>query len=460
MTRFRTCLLCVIMLCAGSGGAPTSAAPATSPATKTPIKHFVTLMQSNRTFDNYFGTYPGADGIPPDTCMPVDASGETGGDCVAPFHVPSFEEDLSHTHLTFERQYRSGEMNGFIDAFRQRGELNNLTMGWLNDQDVPFDWNVADEYVLFDRYFSSAAAGSTPNRMFWVSGTAGVTDLDRVGVPESGWGDLPTIFDSLEAQGISWKFYIEKYKPSINYRNRGDGGISAQFAWAPVLSFDRFLDDPELASHIVDLDQYYTDLEQGTLPAVSYIATVGSSEHPPSNPEAGQRLIRKLVTALMQSDAWSSSAFMWAHDDWGGWYDHVPPPQVDRFGYGFRVPALLVSPYAKKAFVDSTVLDHTSVLRFIEDNWGVAPLAERDANANSIDSAFDFTQSPRPAALISLSRTPPAALVIPDRSAIYAVYAAATGFAALVVLVAFLWPERSRNRLRGAGRQALKRGPA
>jgi phospholipase C len=460
MIRVRICLFCLILLCAGSNSAPVTAAHATSSETKTPIKHLVTLMQSNRTFDNYFGTYPGADGLPPNVCMPVDPSEVPAGECVAPFHVESYEEDLSHTHQTFERQYRNGEMNGFIEAFRARGELNNWTMGWLNDEDVPFDWNVADQYVLFDRYFSSAAAGSTPNRMFWVSGTAGIPNLDRVGVPESGWGDLPTIFDSLEEQGISWKFYIENYEPSINYRNRGDGGISAQFAWAPVLSFDRFLDDPELSSHIVDLDQYFIDLEQGTLPAVSYVVTVGSSEHPPSNPGAGQRLIRKMVTALMQSDAWSSSAFMWAHDDWGGWYDHVPPPQVDRFGYGFRVPALLISPYAKTGFVDNTVLDHTSVLRFIEDNWGLAPLAERDARANSIDNAFDFTQPPRPAAVISMSRTPPAQLVIPDRSAIYAVYATGTGFAALVVLVALLWPERLRDRLRAVGMHALKRGQA
>jgi phospholipase C len=167
-----------------------------------------------------------------------------------------------------------------------------------------------------------------------------------------------------------------------------------------------------------------------------------------------------MVTALMQSDAWPSSAFMWAHDDWGGWYDHVPPPQVDKFGYGFRVPALLVSPYARQGAVDSTILDHTSVLRFIESNWGLAPLAERDAAANSIANAFDFTQPPRQAAVISMSRTPPAALVIPDRSAIYAVYAAATGFAALMVFFALLSPESSRIRLRGLGKHGMKRGQA
>jgi phospholipase C len=160
----------------------------------------------------------------------------------------------------------------------------------------------------------------------------------------------------------------------------------------------------------------------------------------------------------MQSDAWSSSAFMWAHDDWGGWYDHVPPPQVDKYGYGFRAPALLVSPYAKAGYIDSTTLDHTSVLRFIEDNWGLAPLAERDANANSFIGAFDFAQPPRAPAIISMSRTPPTQLVIPSRPKIYAVYASATGFAVLVVLAALVWTESSRLRLRGPSRLRLKRG--
>jgi phospholipase C len=448
---------CMVLVYASLGIVPAAASSASSD-TKTPIKHFVTLMQSNRTFDNYFGTYPGADGIPAGTCMPVDPADTTSTACIDPFHVQSFEEDLSHTHLTFTRQYRDGAMDGFIDAFRKRGELFSWTMGWLDDQDVPFDWNVADQYVLFDKYFTSASAGSTPNRMFWVSGQPGVADLNRVSVPEAGWGDIPTIFDSLQAKGISWKFYIESYDPTINYRNRGEGGISAQFAWAPVLSFGRFLDDPELNSHIVDLSQYYVDLQNGTLPAVSYIVTVGSSEHPPSNPSSGQRLIREMVTALMQSDAWSSSAFMWAHDDWGGWYDHVSPPQVDQFGFGFRAPALLVSPYAKAGYIDSTTLDHTSVLRFIEDNWGLAPLAERDAKANSFIDAFDFSQPPRAPAIISMSRTPTSQLIIPSRPKIYAVYASATGFAVLVVLVALVWTESSRLRLRGLGRLRLKRG--
>jgi phospholipase C len=415
----------------------------------TPIEHFVTVMQSNRTFDNYFGTYPGADGIPDGTCMPVDPLDRSSTDCVAPYHLESLEESLSQTYRTFQNQYRGGAMDGFISDSRQRGEPDNVSMGWLDDREVPFYWNVADNYVLFDRYFSSAAAGSTPNRMYWVSGTAGVDDLDQVGVPIEGWGDdIPTIFDRLQAQGVSWKFYIENYQPEITYQNPGEENISAQISWAPVLSFERFVENHELAGHIVDLDQYYLDLEKGTLPAVSYIVTRGSSEHPPGDPINGQGLIREMVTALMQSTAWESSAFMVSYDDWGGWYDHVPPPSVDEFGYGFRVPAMLISPYAKQGYVDSTVLDHTSILKFIEDNWGIAPLDERDANANNILGAFDFNQVAREPAIISMSRTPMAVPVVPDRGVIYVVYISGTLFAILAIFLAVVLPERARRPAR------------
>ncbi len=122
------------------------------------------------------------------------------------------------------------------------------------------------------------------------------------------------------------------------------GNKGSQVIWVPLLNFDRFIDDPTLASHIVDLSQYYVDLRKGTLPAVSYIVPSGTSEHPPEYPATGERQVKNLVQELMRSSVWNSSAFMLLYDDWGGWYDHVVPPQVDAYGYGLRVPALLVSP--------------------------------------------------------------------------------------------------------------------
>ena len=188
--------------------------------------------------------------------------------------------------------------------------------------------------------------------------------------------DVLTIFDQLEERGVSWKFYVQNYDASINYRNMPkEMNRAAQIVWVPLLNFDRFLDNPQLFSHIVDLKEYFKDLQNGTLPAVAYIVPSGASEHPPSSLRSGQKFVKALIQALMHSEAWPSSAFLWAYDDWGGWYDHVPPPQVDENGYGFRVPALLVSAYARRGYVDHTQLDFTSILKFIEENWDVEPLA-------------------------------------------------------------------------------------
>src|SRR5215208_8196535 len=122
-----------------------------------------------------------------------------------------------------------------------------------------------------------------------------------------------------------------------------------------------------------------------------------------------------MLHTLMQSDAWERSAFFITYDDWGGWYDHVPPPQIDERGYGFRVPSLLVSPYARNGHIDHTLLDHTSILKFIEENWNIPPLAERDAKANNFSSAFDFTMNPRPAVFVSTVREVPEARIEPRR---------------------------------------------
>jgi phospholipase C len=197
----------------------------------------------------------------------------------------------------------------------------------------------------------------------------------------------------------------------------------------------RFLDDPELSSHIVDLNEYYKDLENGTLPAVAYIAPAGASEHPPGSIRSGQKFVKSLIQALMRSSAWDSSAFMVMYDDWGGWYDHVNPPQVDEHGYGMRVPAFMVSAYARRGHIDKTALDFTSIMKFIEENWDLEPLAERDANANNFLTAFDFSAPPRDPAFIPFERVVKEERVEPRR---YVIYAAYGGAIALSILM-FIW---------------------
>lgn len=404
---------------------------------RTPIHHFVYLLQEGHTFDNYFGTYGhGSDGIPAGVCMAVDLSDPKLG-CIKPFHLSGRAvTGLDHNPIVYRGQYNGGRMNGFASILRLRGVDPAEVMGYYDGRDIPYYWNLADDYVLFDRFFSSAADGSGANHMFWVAGYPGDPhDTPRGGVTR------PTIFDRLEKAGVSWKLYATN--PKITYRRHGKGDRDSQVASVPLLDDARFLDDPKLASHIVPLSQYYRDLANGTLPAVSYIALSGANEHPPGSVQSGERLVRTLINSLTASREWSSSAFLLAYDEWGGWYDHVRPPKVDALGYGFRVPALLVSPYARHGYVDHTTLDITSGLKFIEENWGVAPLTRRDALASNLTSAFDFSTPPQPARIVSAQRgvvSPPS----PRRSVIYPAYGLGSALVVLLGVAAFFRSHRNR----------------
>jgi phospholipase C len=438
-----------IGLPASAQASPTDTSAAAKTKTATPIKHFVTLMQENHSFDNYFGTYPGADGFPKGTCMPVKPDRKRGR-CVEPFRVTGRPiVDLGHTGQIHKAQYANGKMNGFISAFAGQRGASILPMGYYDDRDLPYYWNIADNYVLFDRAFTSAAGGSVWNHFYWVSGAPGNTKADAL--LTTGFDHVPTIFDRLQAAGVDWKFYIQNYDPSVSFRNPGSGDRASQIIWAPILNYNRFLDDPELRSHIVPMEQYFTDLRNNQLPAVSYLVPSGASEHPPGSIQAGSRFVRGLVNALMASSAWDSSAFMWTYDDWGGWYDHVKPPRVDGYGYGFRAPALLVSPYAKKGEVNHTTIDFTSQLKFIENNWRVKPLTKRDSAANDISSAFNFAAPPREAIVLSEQRhvlKPPQ----PATGIVYTLYGAALAVPGLVLGWSWLLP---RLRWRGLRRGKL-----
>jgi phospholipase C len=365
--------------------------------------------------------------------MPLEPTRPADG-CVKPFRIgPRAIEDLKHSKEFFLAQYQGGRMDGFMSAERrQTGKRQDLIMGHYDGRDLPYYWNLADDYVLFDRFFTSSHGGSLANHMFWVTGTPGSGDGEVV--PPGGFGDLPTIFDRLQEKRISWKFYVQNYDPRITFRSSVVGDRGSQIVWVPLLNYPRYLDYPRLFKHIVPLDEFYDDARRGTLPAVSYLVPSGASEHPPGSIQAGETFVRTLLNALMRSPVWSSSAFMWTYDDWGGWYDHVRPPQVDRFGYGFRAPALLVSPWARRGHVEHSTLDFTSMLRFIEQNWSLRPLGERDRNANSIMPAFDFDQRPRRAEFLSRHRN----VVAPEPprpAAVYVAYGAAL-LAALAVFAA------------------------
>ena len=434
-----------------AGGNASSPPGKTSPGAKmgphaptTPIRHFIVLLQENHTFDNYFGTYPGADGIPRRVCMPVNpANGPRP--CVRPFHIGNRSiVDLDHSELSARHDLNHGRMDGFVAAQRLRSVYPRQAMGYYDGRDLPFYWNMADRYVLFDHFFSSALGGSFINHVYWTAAGVG-NGADSV--PHGGL-KITTIFDRLQHAGVSWKFYVQNYDPSISYRTLrrlSNPNRASQAVWDPLLDIPRFLNKPELNSHMADLSEYYRDLRDRTLPSVAYIVPSGASEHPPGSLATGQRFVRGLVNSLMASDAWKSSAFVMAYDDWGGWYDHVRPPHRDAHGDGFRVPAMLVSAYAREHVIIHTSLDFTSMLKFIEQNWRIRPLTKLDKRAGSLMGAFDFSEPGRAPDIIPLIRAAPPKLVNAARDPLlYGLYGIGVTFALGVVF--FAW-KTSRRRL-------------
>ncbi len=451
MTNHRTSIAVVaaifVMIMATT--TPEAAAEPVTSTTSTPINHFVYMMQGDRTFDNYFGTFPGADGVPEGTCQAL-VVGRPADGCVKPFLL----EQGSAASLTagpnlINRQWNNGAMDMFVAAFHAQGRDGTNVMGHYDSGALPFYWAAAQNYVLFDKFFSSSRLGEGANRNYWVSG-------GLPGSPTAAGGfDQPTIFDSLQMAGVSWKFYVQDYQPDKTYRADSVADPTTQPIRVPLLNQDRFIDDPELRSHIVDLTQYYVDLSAGTLPSVAYVASFSASERSSRSVQSGQDLAKNLVTQLMLSTSWPSSAFLISYDGPGGWFDHVAPPQVDADGYGLRVPALLISPYALRGAVNHAVLDATSALKFVQDNWRLPPLTTRVGSASSIASAFDFGSAPRPAQLLPVALVesgPPAGAV----GAVYWTYGSAAAVIALMLVAAAVSPWIRRRLMHlGSGQHRL-----
>lgn len=397
----------------GPAKAPSSATPA-PPRGIDKIEHVIFILQENRSFDNYFGTFPDADGFPPSTCLPKLPG---SSDCVAPFHMPKGQPvwDLDHGWESEHAAFDNGRMDGFVYVHG-----TPYTMAYYDERDIPNYWAYARRFTLCDRFFSSELAESLTNHLYSVAAQSGgliqgagsIEELEDV-LDDSGGLTIASMVDLFSRNNISWKYYVETRPNPADRETYGIlpalwFGRPKEFSlWNPLPGFRSVREDPSRMSRLVDLKEYFQDLQQGTLPSVSWIVpTFEDSEHPPEPlaPVAkGMWHVTSVLNALMESPAWKNTVVFLAWDDYGGFYDHVPPPMVDAFGYGPRVPAIVISPYAKPGYVVHMIYDFTSVLKFIEVRFNLPYLTARDGLANDMHDCFDFNQKPTPPLTFAMS---------------------------------------------------------
>jgi len=367
------------------------------------IQHVIWIIQENHSFDNYFGTFPNADGLPPSTCLPELPGSKQ---CVKPFHMPPGQPllDLEHSWETAQAAYDHGTMDGFVWV-----EGSPYTMGYYDQTDIPNYWMYAHQFTLCDRFFSSEMTGSSPNHVFTVAAQS--QEINNIGSLEQLEDEMDnsegfpfeSIVKNFGNKNISWKYYVETQPKPPEWESVNAGLARLAFPdprgftlWNPMPGFKSIRDDDSRMNRLVSLDDYYKDLQEGTLPQFAWIIPdFQDSEHPPEPLDQGMWYVTRIINALMKSPDWGSTAVFLTWDDYGGFYDHVPPPEVDAYGYGPRVPMLVISPYAKRDYVSHYTYDFTSVLKFIEERWSLPHLTARDDRANDMRDCFNFDRPPR-----------------------------------------------------------------
>jgi phospholipase C len=419
------------------------------------IRHVVIIMQENRSFDSYFGTFPGADGIPmangvPTVCVPDPRRGS----CVRPFHDPDDRNRGGrHNARAAVVAIDGGRMDGFIAASQGARRLcsdpNSPScggagdvMGYHDERELPNYWKYARDFVLQDRLFEPNASWSLPQHLFLVSEWSAwckrigdpmscINELQEPdyppdfrssnprfrppgpGRPDYAWTDLTYL---LHAQHVSWAYYVMAGTQPDCANGEADCGPLQQKAktpgiWNVLPYFDTVKRDGELGN-VQDLRNFYAAARNGTLPNVVWVAPAGPySEHPPALVSRGQAYVTGLIDAIMRGPDWKSTAIFLTWDDWGGFYDHVAPPHVDENGYGIRVPGIVISPYARRGFIDHQTLSHDAYVKFIEDDFlageRIDPrtdgrpdrrpsVRENEPILGDLRADFDFRQPPRP----------------------------------------------------------------
>jgi phospholipase C len=411
------------------------------------IRHVIVVMQENRSFDNYFGTYPGADGIPRRVLQGrADCNVDSRtGTCLLPYHdTRQIDVGGPHTATDAVADIDTGRMDGFVRRVRHAltspCRVNPTTpgcvvdstrpdvMGYHTAAEIPNYWRYAHDFVLQDHMFESNLGWSVPSHLAMVSGwsaacTSPIDPLScrsfdgwnqprHAGAIRYPWTDLTYL---LAQHGVTWRYFVQPgQQPDC-----ADGDMQCKARvqnshtpsiWNPLPHFLDVHTDHQ-AVNVQPSADFFRDAKSGTLPSVSWVVpSIENSDHPPSPIWRGQAWVTRIVNAVMRSPDWKSSAIFIAWDDWGGFFDHVRPPHVDGLGYGLRVPGLMISPYARRGYIDHQTLSFDAYLKFIEDDFlggeRIDPMADGrpDSRPSVRENArqlgdlyreFDFSRAPR-----------------------------------------------------------------
>jgi phospholipase C len=385
MIRFRCdalllpCVLATISAC-GNAGEPSApvlrrdASPELRAPTPGKIRHVVVLMMENRSFDHFLGWLPNADGETLGLTYYDSAGLPHPTHELAPDYQGCLHPDPDHSYQGGRAEYDGGRNDGWLRA----GSNDVYSIGFYDQDDLPFTGGAAQHFTTFDRYFPSILSETFPNRIYQHAGQS-----DRISNTFT-LSALPTIWDRLAGKGLRGRYY---------YSDLPFLGL-----WGPkYVGISRLI------------DRFFADAAAGDLPEVAFVdglfaqeATgTGNDDHPHVDIRNGEDFMNKVYSAVVHSPNWKDTVLFINFDEWGGFFDHVPPPVAaippvtraagDTDGrLGFRVPALLISPWSRRGHVAHRQYDHTSVLRMIEWNWGLAPLSIRDAAANNLADELDF----------------------------------------------------------------------
>jgi phospholipase C len=369
------------------------------------IQHIVFIIKENRSFDTYFGQFPGANGV---------TTGRISTGQVIPLsHTPDqTTRDIDHGWNSAVTAIDHGQMDKFdlIPGGNQNGDY--LAYSQMGQADIPNYWTYAQNFVLADNMFSSLQGPTFPNHLYIMAGqsanvisnpkffTTGtntwmnwgcdaqpqvrVTTLNAQGkqVNVLPCFDINTVADELESAGVTWKYYAPPQ------------GVSG-YQYSILNAINHIRNSTLWTERVVNNSQFITDAMNGQLPEVSWVVTGPGSEHPPTSVCLGENTTLNQINAIMDGPDWPTTAIFVAWDDFGGFYDHVPPPVLDKFGLGPRVPLLVISPYALQGHISHTQYEFGSILKFIENRFGLPALTARDSAANDLEDAFDFTQPAR-----------------------------------------------------------------